>query len=85
MSVGGSLRTPTWASSEMAADLFFFSNLASGISNPEQEGVAQKLLLYVSNHATSHTGFAQEIWQSSLGKLCFQNGWFDFASGFLVL
>jgi hypothetical protein len=42
---------------------------------------AQKLLLYVSNHATSHAGFAQEIWQSSLGKLCFQNGWFDFANG----
>jgi hypothetical protein len=41
------------------------------------------LLLYVSNHATSHVGFAQEIWQSSLGKLCFQNGWYEFASGLL--
>ena len=36
MSVGGSLRTPTWAPSEMAA---YISSLASGIGNPEQEGV----------------------------------------------
>jgi len=34
----------------------------------------------VLNHAPEQPGFIEKLWSSSIGKLCFKNGWFDFDS-----
>ena len=41
---------------------------------------AQKLARFVLNHAPEQPGFIEKLWSSSIGKLCFKNGWFDFKS-----
>eukprot|EP01048_Picozoa_sp_COSAG05_P017854 COSAG05_NODE_2511_length_2962_cov_2.243451_1_plen_823_part_00 len=41
---------------------------------------AAKICQYVLNHTPEQPGFVEELWQSSIGKLCFKNGWFDFES-----
>ena len=33
------------------------------------------------NHATPRPGFANELWESTIGKICYDDGWYDFGEG----
>ena len=58
-------------------DVFFrrHETLFSHTHNMRQ---AEVILKYVIQHATPKPGFCKKLWDSSIGKICYDDGWYDF-------
>ena len=59
----------------------FFRGQAELYSHTRNMRQAEVILKYIMNHATPRPGFANELWESTIGKICFDDGWYDFAEG----
>ena len=59
----------------------FFRGQAELYSHTRNMRQAEVILKYIMNHATPRPGFANELWESTIGKICYDDGWYDFGEG----
>ena len=59
----------------------FFRGQTELLSHTRNMKQAEVILKYVMNHATPRPGFVKQLWQSTIGKICYEDGFYDFVAG----
>ena len=59
----------------------FFRGQDTLFSHTRNMRQAEVILKYVMQHATPKPGFCKKLWDSSIGKICYEDGWYDFTEG----